>query len=120
MDAIDCCLVHSPNALVLNLADDNFSGGCVAMGSGAQEEALFRRTNYCTSLKQELYPIKNDEIIYSPQVSVIKTNENTGWNLIDINNQPKISFIACPGLKYPETIILNDEHKLKQSDVNKN
>ena len=94
MDAIDCCLKYAPNALVLNLADDNFPGGCVSMGSGAQEEALFRRTNYCKSLKIDLYPIKNDEVIYSPDISVIKTNENSGWKLLNINNLPKISFIV--------------------------
>lgn len=116
MDSIDCCLSHSPNALVLNLADDIFPGGCVEMGSGAQEEALFRRTNYCNSLKIELYPIKNDEAIYSPNISVIKTNENTGWKLLDINNHPKVSFIACPGIKYPQTVILNNEHKLNEKD----
>lgn len=117
MDAIDCCLMHAPNALVLNLADDNFPGGCVAMGSGAQEEALFRRTNYCSSLKIDLYPIRNDEIIYSPDISVIKTNESTGWKLLDINRLTKISFIACPGIKFPETINVNDEIKLKETDV---
>jgi uncharacterized protein (TIGR02452 family) len=117
MDSIDCCLTYAPNALVLNLADDNFPGGCVSMGSGAQEEALFRRTNYCSSLKIELYPIKNDEIIYSPKISVIKTNENTGWKLLDINSCPKISFIACPGIRHPDTIIVNNEIKLKETDV---
>ena len=119
MDAIDCCLTHAPNALVLNLADDIFPGGCVSMGSGAQEEALFRRTNYCISLKSELYPIKKDEIIYSPKISVIKTNEKTGWKMLDINNPPKISFIACPGIKYPETIIVNDEIQLNQIHLKK-
>ena len=118
MDAIDCCLTYAPNALVLNLADDNFPGGCVEMGSGAQEESLFRRTNYCSSLKIELYPIKKDEIIYSPEISVIKTSEKTGWNQLDLNNCPKISFIACPGIKYPELINENDEPKLKELDVN--
>jgi uncharacterized protein (TIGR02452 family) len=118
MDTIDCCLTHSPNALVLNLADNKIAGGCLEMGSGAQEESLFRRTNYCSSLKQDLYPIKNGEAIYSPQVSVIKTNEATGWELLNIKNLPKISFIACPGIKYPNTIIVNDEIKLNDDDVN--
>jgi uncharacterized protein (TIGR02452 family) len=115
MDAIDCCLVHSPNALVLNLADDLFPGGCVAQGSGAQEEALFRRTNYCDTLKQKLYPIKNDEAIYSPQVSVIKTNEKTGWEILD--KYPRIAFIACPGLKYPNVVNVNGEPRLQEEDV---
>jgi len=117
MDSIDCCLVYSPKALVLNLADDNFPGGCVSMGSGAQEEALFRRTNYCSSLKIELYPIRNNEVIYSLQISVIKKNENTGWQLLDLNNLPKISFIACPGIKYPDIIEVDDEKKLNEDDT---
>ena len=112
MDTIDCCLLHSPNALVLNLADDIFPGGSVDVGSGAQEESLFRRTNYCASLKIELYPIRKDEIIYSPEISVIKTSENTSWGLI---NNLKISFIACPGIKYPETI--RNQTRLNEKDT---
>uniref|UniRef100_A0A6C0IT23 Microbial-type PARG catalytic domain-containing protein n=1 Tax=viral metagenome TaxID=1070528 RepID=A0A6C0IT23_9ZZZZ len=117
MDTIDCCLLHSPNALVLNLADDNFPGGSVAMGSGAQEEALFRRTNYCNSLKIETYPIRNNEVIYSPDILVIKASEKDNWKLLDINNLPKISFIACPGIKHPDTIIIDGEPSLKENDV---
>jgi len=118
MDTIDCCLQYAPDALVLNLADDNFPGGCVNMGSGAQEESLFRRTNYVSSLKIQMYPIKNDEVIYSPGISVIKTSENSGWKLLnDLNKLPKISFVACPGIKHPETIIIDGEEKLKDTDV---
>ena len=114
-DSIDCCLEHAPKALVVNLADDNFAGGCVAQGSGAQEESLFRRTNYVSSLKQELYPILADEAIYSPDVLVLKTNESSGWELLNPGHThgkieewshglPRIAFIACPGIKYPETL----------------
>lgn len=117
MDSIDCCLLYDSNALVLNLADNNFPGGCVEMGSGAQEESLFRRTNYCKSLNIKLYPLKNDEIIYSPLISVIKTNEATGWKLLDLNNPPKISFIACPGIKYPDLITINNEARLNDTDI---
>lgn len=112
MDSIDCCLLHAPNALVLNLADDIVPGGCVDVGSGAQEESLFRRTNYCTSLKIELYPIRKDEIIYSPEISVIKTGESSSWKLLE--NVNKISFIACPGIKYPET---NRNQRLNEKDT---
>jgi uncharacterized protein (TIGR02452 family) len=117
MDTIDCCLLHSPNALVLNLADDIVPGGCVDVGSGAQEESLFRRTNYCASLKIELYPIRKDEIIYSPEISIIKTSEHSSWELLDINNLNKISFIACPGIKYPETIRVDHQTRLNKKDT---
>ena len=32
MDAINCCLSFAPNALVLNLSDDIYAGGCVDVG----------------------------------------------------------------------------------------
>jgi len=122
IDAIDCCLTYASNnetldkTLILNLADDNFPGGCVALGSGAQEEALFRRTNYCRSLKIEFYPLKKDEIVYSPGISVIKTDEKSGWQLIQ--NPPKISFIACPGIRNPDVITNeNGEQRLNNEDI---
>lgn len=92
------------NPLVLNLADDCIPGGCVETGSGAQEESLFRRSNYFLSLKydRKYYPIKHDEAIYSPDITVFKSNEKTGWKMFD--NPIKMDFIACPGLKYPRTI----------------
>lgn len=120
MDTIDCGLTMAHNPLVLNLADDCFAGGCVNMGSGAQEESLFRRTNYFQSLLQDLYPIKNDEALYSPNISIIKSSENTNWKLFTSNNNnelPSLSFIACPGIKYPHTININNEIQLNQEDV---
>lgn len=102
-DAIDVAL-ETPGSrpLVLNLSDDCFAGGCVNQGSGAQEESLFRRTNYFQTLTDEFYPIEEDEAVYSPEVTVIKTSEATGWQLIPEVNRPILSFVACPGLKYPE------------------
>jgi len=41
---------------VLNLADTLVAGGMVGSGSGAQEESIFRRSNYCRNLDQALYP----------------------------------------------------------------
>jgi hypothetical protein len=132
MDAIDCCLVHSPNALVLNLADDLFPGGDVKGGAGAQEEALFRRTNYYQTLRQELYPIRYGEAVYSPSVSVFKTSEQTGWavdaaalklcentgrTVFDTEKVPHVSFVACPGIKYPDTVVVNGEVQLNPADV---
>jgi uncharacterized protein (TIGR02452 family) len=109
-DAIDLGLKFK-NALVLNLADDNFAGGCVDVGSGAQEESLFRRTNLFKTLKQSMYPIKNNEAIYSPGVSVIKDTEQNKWKRY--RNPKKLSFIACPGIKYPVT----EKHRLSEKDV---
>ena len=115
MDAIDCCLTHVPNALILNLADDNFPGGCVDAGSGAQEESLFRRSNYHMTLDIANYPLKYNEAMYSSKVTIIKNNENANWSLIsqNINQLPKVSFVACPGLRCPHTIKNKDTHEIE-------
>lgn len=111
MDAIKCAILHciNENPLVLNLADDNFAGGCIESGSGAQEESLFRRTNYYLTLVQKLYPIRKDEAIYSPEVKVVKTTEKSGWKIIPDGFWPELAFIACPGVKYPDLIYRHNE-----------
>jgi hypothetical protein len=117
MDSIDCCLIYAPNTLILNLAYENFLGGCVSNESGAQEESLFRRTNYHTSLKIELYPLENNEAIYSPQISLIKTSESDGWKLLDPNRLHKISFIACPEIRHPSMVTIDSEQRLNDNDI---
>jgi uncharacterized protein (TIGR02452 family) len=111
MDTIDCALLFD-KPLVLNLSDDEYAGGWVNMGSGAQEESIFRRSNYFQTLTQNLYPIMDDECIYSPQVSVIKSSENTNWKLYD--TPILLDFVACPAIKYP---FLDDDDKLCQEDI---
>lgn len=122
MDSIDCGLYWNTrglNPVILNLADDCFPGGCVDLGSGAQEESLFRRTNLCETLNIKSYPIKNNELIYSKDVSVFKTSEHDGWTVV-----PAVTcaFITCPGIREPtldwpnETYCLMDA-RLNESDV---
>ncbi len=105
VDSIECALHYVPphyKTIVLNLADDVFPGGCVQMGSGAQEESLFRRSNYHKTLLQNFYPIREDEIVISPLVHVFKASEAENWALYA---EPKpMAFVACPGIKYPVTV----------------
>ena len=103
--------------LVLNLSDDLWAGGYVSSGSGALEESIFRRTNYFQSLLQNMYPILPNEAIYSPQISVIKKSEKENWEIIPTNEIQKLDFVACPALKYPETITVNNEKRIFDKDV---
>ena len=84
------------NPLVLNMASDRNPGGGVAKGARAQEEDLFRRTNYCVHLNRYAvkYPLRPLQIVYTPNVAVIK-NEN--YNLLE--NPEHLSFIACAGIR---------------------
>lgn len=96
------------NPLVLNFADDVFPGGHVAVGSGAQEEALFRRTNYFTTLTHFFYPLEGTQSVYSPNVSVIKDPDFLYYPEVK-----HLSFIACPGLRHPP---LTKEGDLRDED----
>jgi uncharacterized protein (TIGR02452 family) len=124
-DAIDVALDllatgKSQRPLVLNLADDSWPGGCVAQGSGAQEESLFRRSNYHQTLISDhtLYPIKDEEAVYSPEVIIVKSSEEDGWELYPVDQRPVLAFVACPGLRYPELVDdEDDEPRLKEEDV---
>jgi uncharacterized protein (TIGR02452 family) len=123
MDTIECGFYYKNmgyKPLLLNLADDCYAGGCVDTGSGAQEESLFRCSNYHKTLKMipELYPIKDNEAILSYGVSIIKKSEQNGWeNIPFISNPPKLSFIACPAVKYPIIEFIDGEKRLKEEDV---
>lgn len=115
IDVVDCaikCKIMNP--IILNFTDEKNRGGC----SGDEEESLFRRTNYCQSLLKKFYPILEGEAVYSPNISVIKTSEATNWISIPDNEVPKISFVACPTLKYINTYVSKrSEIKMHSKDV---
>ena len=120
MDSIDCGLEykrlgHDP--VVLNLADDLQAGGCVDIGSGAQEESIFRRTSLFATLSQSLYPVGDDEGVYSPDVAVIRASEAEGWRLY--REPVRLAFLSVPGVKYPACDYPNCNDgpaRLKQKD----
>jgi uncharacterized protein (TIGR02452 family) len=100
MDAIDLSFTF-PNSVILNLSDDIYPGGSVDLGSGAQEESLFRRTNYHKTLLECYYPLKKADAVYSSHVSLFKESEANNWAKMPYVRY--VNFIACPGLKYPQT-----------------
>jgi uncharacterized protein (TIGR02452 family) len=98
--------------LVLNMASASRPGGGVYNGAGAQEESLFRRSDYFRSLYQyadfaeqyadcgvvksnsHKYPLDTHYgAVYSPGVTVFKKKEAEGFALID--NPFHLDFIAC-------------------------
>jgi len=83
---------------LLNMASDTTPGGGVQRGCGAQEENIFRRTNYFMTLNQSFYPLTDADTLYSKNVVFFKSNEETGYQLI---TPMKISIIACPSVKHP-------------------
>jgi uncharacterized protein (TIGR02452 family) len=85
------------NPMVLNMASYICPGGGVKKGSCAQEEDLFRRSNYYQCLSKEFYPLKMNEVIYSPEVIVIKDKNNE-----KMKKGFKVSCLACPAIRKPK------------------
>jgi uncharacterized protein (TIGR02452 family) len=102
---------NDDNPVLLNMADPSIPGGCVNMGASAQEENIFRRTNYFMTLKQQLYyplldvPHLDDprlfdtDTIYSKDVTLFRSSEETGYQFVE---PIKICIIASAAVRHPE------------------
>ena len=109
---------------VLNFASATNPGGGVLNGAGAQEECLCRcSTLYFNLTKRILYtdfyiphrnlqnPLHNNDIIYSPDVTVFKSDTESPA-LLDKKDWFSVNVISCaaPNLRFmPQGTISNEE-----------
>lgn len=95
------------NVCILNMASQFKPGGGVETGCTAQEEVLFRRSNYVLTLDKKFYPIQH-KIIFSPLITFFK---DSNYN---VTESFKCSALACSSIKNP--FLINN----KYSDVDRN
>ena len=115
------------NPCVLNMASRQNPGGGVVDGSGAQEENLFRRSNIFASLYQfanyaaqydiiksvKQYPLdRNYGGIYSGDVTVFRSSENSGYALLDTPFHTSI--VSVPALNRPELTEIDGQLRIAQ------
>eukprot|EP01127_Copromyxa_protea_P010321 TRINITY_DN2511_c0_g1_i3.p1 TRINITY_DN2511_c0_g1~~TRINITY_DN2511_c0_g1_i3.p1 ORF type:complete len:565 (+),score=94.31 TRINITY_DN2511_c0_g1_i3:2617-4311(+) len=112
------------NPLVLNMASPKRPGGGFRNGSGAQEENLFRRTNYFQILEDLdkfdkkrtwRYPLGEFSAVYSPSVFVIRESEANGYALLP--SPVEMSFIAMAAYRGPPCHVVKGVYSLTQSMV---
>lgn len=104
IDTFDMALEYKKeglNPLVLNMASDFKPGGGVGSGSSAQEECLFRRSNAHLTHPEEWYPLETDEVIYSPEVYIVKKSD---YELLNRSEQSSVGMVAVPALRKPKLI----------------
>ena len=77
-----------------------WAGGGVEYGCRAQEEELFRRSNYFKHLHQKYYPINKLDTIISHGVEFFRNGYDKGYILLD--KPVQIDCIAAPAIRNPE------------------
>lgn len=112
---------------VLNMANPVIPGGGVMVGAGAQEEYLFRCSDYYRSLYQyaryasqydvarssQSYPLdSNYGGVFSPNVTVFRSTEETGYALLE---KPwKVNMIAVAGINRPDLEYERGEERIAE------
>jgi len=103
MDTFDMAQkLHDPMniSMVLNLASNIYPGGGVKKGSRAQEEDLFRKSNYFQATDEKIYPLKFDEVVYSQIVHVVK---DSAYHILE---QPfAVSCLAVAAIRNPKLVL---------------
>lgn len=111
------------NIMVLNLASRYKPGGGVENGSIAQEEDIFRKTNYCVNLCKtmskndknnqcyNMYPIPYSSVIYTDRVFIIKDKTYKDIEPFEV------SMLAAAAIKNPE--LKNNKYNQKDYDIMK-
>jgi uncharacterized protein (TIGR02452 family) len=101
---------------MLNMANAENRGGGVERGAMAQEEELIRRSNLWYGLRQQFYPLADNEFIYSKNVKFFKDGQ---YNIQSISKIDVIT-VAAPCLigfakgKFPKGYSSLVHHKVKQ------
>jgi uncharacterized protein (TIGR02452 family) len=97
-DCVDAAL-RETNPLLLNMADWEIAGGCVTTGSAAQEEELFRRSDYHKVLLQTYYPMEPLQTIISKDVEFYCSGIKDGY--VPYDAPRKIDCVAAPAVRFP-------------------
>jgi uncharacterized protein (TIGR02452 family) len=98
--------------LVLNLASFQSYGGGVKRGAMAQEEELFRKTDYALHKSEHLYPLKMNEFVFTQNVSIIKDGQ---YNDIPLNNIFMVDMLAIAAIYNP--VLIDDKYSTKDYKI---
>jgi uncharacterized protein (TIGR02452 family) len=130
-DCLAIARTYGEKVLVLNMANAYQPGGGVENGSGAQEENLFRSSNYFLSLYQfqeeyaKKYNLKKSKktypldsrfgAVYSPGATVFRGREEDGYPLL--NSPFKVSFLAIAAIDQPRLIEKDKKWLLDEAGI---
>jgi uncharacterized protein (TIGR02452 family) len=99
VDVAQRLMADGHRVLLHNMASWTTPGGGVAVGCPAQEEELFRRSDYARFLQEKDYPFATYDMIFSPDVEFFRAGAGQGYAALE---QPfKVGCVAAPALAIP-------------------
>jgi len=101
---------------VLNMASAKTAGGGVADGETAQEECLFRCSNLAESITQDLYPLEEDEALYTKNVIFFKDKDYNDMEFVKVDVVTMASINLNPNAEYDEKTETWTEGLVPKSD----
>lgn len=114
LDTIDTAVLiakkrNDPNICILNFANDERPGGYWGSGAHTQEDDIFYRTDISTILtsRSDLYPIREFEIIYTPKMQILRSNEKSSYEWMD--TPLPIACISAAAYKFRRAVDHLDE-----------
>jgi len=87
--------------LIMNLASYTTFGGGVKKGCMAQEEELFRKTDYALHEGQHLYPLNKKEFVFTEDVLIVN---DSNYDLLPQEDMFYVDFLAIAAIKNPKLI----------------
>jgi hypothetical protein len=113
LSTLEAVLEQEFQPLVINSCGENFPLDALKTGASGKEYDMLRRTNYYNTIGEELFPLKGNDVIYSPEVYLFKTPDGKTYT-----KPKKYAMLSICPLKNPRLISIRTDGKSQDNYEN--